>query len=160
MSGGESVRMTGILAKFSISLLFVSMSFGAEPQSLKKEKYLVCGELLLLEVAQSEEQRNVGLMHRTQVPKGTGMLFIFEKEQPLSFWMKNVPMDIDIAYFDSKGSLLNFHTMKGTSPLMMDRYLQNYPSKAPAKFAVEVEKGFYSKVNTSSCRLIKQKSQI
>ena len=40
------------------------------------------------EIAQKEEERNYGFMNRKNIPEGTGMLFVFEKDQVLSFWMK------------------------------------------------------------------------
>ena len=43
------------------------------------------------EVADSEEERNFGFMERKKIPDGTGMLFVFDREQILSFWMKNTP---------------------------------------------------------------------
>ena len=41
------------------------------------------------EVADSQEEREYGFMNRKKIPDGTGMIFVFEKDQPLSFWMKN-----------------------------------------------------------------------
>ncbi|MBR7079368.1 MAG: DUF192 domain-containing protein, partial [Treponema sp.] len=55
------------------------------------------------ELAVKEEERNYGFMNRKNIPDGTGMLFVFEKDQVLHFWMKNTPHPLSIAYIDSTG---------------------------------------------------------
>ena len=49
------------------------------------------------EIAEKQEDRNHGFMERKNIPDGTGMLFIFERDQILSFWMKNTPHPLSIA---------------------------------------------------------------
>lgn len=98
----------------------------------------------MLEVARDPESRARGLMGRTQLRPGHGMVFVFEHESMQTFWMKNVPFDIDIGFFDAKGKLVNALTMQGSSALTQDHALPRYSSAAPAQFAVEVEKGFFS----------------
>lgn len=122
-------------------------------KGLKVNQYKVCQHKLKLEEARTPEQRQVGLMFRKGIEKGAGMLFVFEQEQPLSFWMKNVPFDIEIGYFDKKGNFLNYHLMKGTSPLMNDAAQKTYPSLGEAKYAVEVSPGFFANANLKKCTL-------
>ncbi len=145
-------------AKRIIFLLFIvavcDFGFSGEPQKLEQKNFKVCGVNLSLEIADNHSEREIGLMHRSSVPSGTGMIFVFEKEQILSFWMKNVPMDIDIGYFNKKGELVSSYTMKGTSPVVRVDQLPSYPSLKPAKYAVEAEAGFYSKKLTQNhCKL-------
>lgn len=116
----------------------------------------VCGVKLRAEVARSETDRSRGLMGRTELAAGNAMLFVFEEERPLSFWMKNVPFAIDIGFFDSHGLYVSHTTMAGTSPLQREATLPSYPSSGPAKYAVEVPQGFFSKVKTKNCRLTPQ----
>jgi uncharacterized membrane protein (UPF0127 family) len=124
-----------------------------QPQKLETKVFKVCGKQLSLEVADSDEERSVGLMHREGIPQGTGMIFIFEDDSVRHFWMRHVPFDIDIGYFDSKGKLVKALTMLGTSPLMADDRLPRYSSEKPARFAIEVEKGFFAKIKkSSSCK--------
>jgi len=132
--------------------LFVACSIGAgKAQKLATALYSVCGVPLLLEVARTPEQREIGLMHRKSISPGKGMLFSFAYQRPLSFWMKNVPFAIDIAYFDQKGKLINSHTMAADNISLSDSLKARYPSQAPALYAVEVVPGFYSKVKTQNC---------
>ncbi len=52
------------------------------------------------ELADDEPERAAGLMYRTELVSGTGMLFMFERPQRLSFWMKNTPLALDLIFFD------------------------------------------------------------
>ena len=63
------------------------------------------------EIAEKTEDRNHGFMERKTIPDGTGMLFVFEKDQILSFWMKNTPHPLSIAYIDSKGKIRDIYDM-------------------------------------------------
>lgn len=146
-----------------ISILSLQCSYSQsnksenKAQKLKTEKYSVCGVLLDLEVADEDKEQTIGLMYRTEVPTGTGMIFIYPEERIMSFWMRNVPFDIDIAFFDKNGKYLNHYTMVGTSVMQRPETLPSYPSEGKALYAVEVEKGFYSKFpDTEKCRLIKK----
>ena len=129
--------------------LFLSLSATAtsmKPQKLKSQIVKICGVSMKLELAKSENEIRTGLMHRSEVKPGTGMIFIFRDSKVLNFWMKNVPMDIDVGFFDEKGVLVSAQTMKGESPLKMEAFLPTYSSIFPAKYAVEVEKFFYKSV--------------
>jgi uncharacterized membrane protein (UPF0127 family) len=52
------------------------------------------------EVADDEPEREVGLMYRTELVSGTGMLFQFPAAQRLSFWMKNTLIPLDLLFFN------------------------------------------------------------
>jgi uncharacterized membrane protein (UPF0127 family) len=56
------------------------------------------GTTIKLEVAQTPQQQEMGLMHRPALPDDRGMLFPFPSAQPVSFWMKNTPMPLDIVF--------------------------------------------------------------
>jgi uncharacterized protein len=51
-----------------------------------------------LEVAQTPEQQMMGLMYRPALPDNRGMLFVFPSAQPVKFWMKNVPVALDMVF--------------------------------------------------------------
>ncbi|MBN3948893.1 MAG: DUF192 domain-containing protein [Nostoc sp.] len=56
------------------------------------------GTTIQLEVAQTPEQQEMGLMYRPALPDNRGMLFGFPSAQPVSFWMKNTPMPLDMVF--------------------------------------------------------------
>ena len=92
------------------------------------------------EFARTEEQRNHGFMERKNIPDGTGMLFIFDKEQTLSFWMKNTPHPLSIAYIDARGKIRNIYDMTPYS-------LSPIKSTISCRYALEVPQGWYSDNN-------------
>jgi uncharacterized protein len=54
-----------------------------------------------LEVARTPEQQMMGLMYRPALPDDRGMLFIFPSAQPVKFWMKNVPVSLDMVFIQN-----------------------------------------------------------
>lgn len=94
-------------------------------------------------VADTEAKREKGLMHVTAIPENQGMIFVFEDEQPLAFWMKNTLIPLSIGYFNNKAELIDIQEM--SVPSLMEERPPNYPSKAPARLALEMNKGWFSR---------------
>ena len=90
------------------------------------------------EIAEKAEDRNHGYMERKNIPDVTGMIFVFEKDQILSFWMKNTPHPLSIAYIDSKGKIRNIYDMTPYS-------LSSIISTVSVRYALEVPQGWYKK---------------
>lgn len=64
-----------------------------------------------VELADTAEARNKGLMFRESLPRGAGMLFIYERPQPASFWMKNTLIPLDMIFVDVTGRVTWVHNM-------------------------------------------------
>lgn len=94
---------------------------------------------LRVEIADSSAEQQRGLMDRTALGKNRGMLFVFEGEQPRSFWMKNTLIPLSIAYIDSGGRIVDLQEMKA-----LDDEPPHYVSAEPAKYALEANKGFFA----------------
>ncbi|MBM3605867.1 MAG: DUF192 domain-containing protein [Alphaproteobacteria bacterium] len=62
-----------------------------------------------VEIADTPETRARGLMFRRDLPAGQGMLFIYEEPQPVSFWMRNTLIPLDLLFFDQHGVLRHVH---------------------------------------------------
>jgi uncharacterized protein len=58
----------------------------------------IAGQVINLEVTQTPQQQALGLMYRTSLPDNRGMLFRFEPPQPVSFWMQNVKIPLDMIF--------------------------------------------------------------
>lgn len=87
-------------------------------------------------VADNNQSRSEGLMNVTELPDDSGMLFIFENDQPRSFWMANTPLPLDILFINSDMSIVRIH--RNTQPYSQE----SIQSDAPARFVVEVNGGY------------------
>ncbi len=90
------------------------------------------------EVARTEVQRERGLMFRTSLADGKGMLFIFDADSELSFWMKNTLIPLSLAYIASDG------TIRQISDLT-PRSLAAVPSERAVRYALEVPQGWFGR---------------
>ncbi len=93
-----------------------------------------------VEIVATPESRARGLMFRESLTPGTGMLFIFPETRPLSFWMRNTPISLDILYLDPSGTIINIH--RNTTPYSE----KSLPSERPARFVLEVPGGYCAQV--------------
>ena len=91
-----------------------------------------------VEVADDPFKRTKGLMYRKALGEDRGMLFVFSREQPLSFWMKNTLIPLSVAYIDSEGRITDILDMR---PL--DDKAPHYVSSEPVQYALEVNQGFF-----------------
>ena len=89
-----------------------------------------------IEVADTDSARGRGLMERTDIPRDTGMLFIFDQAQPQAFYMMNTPRSLDIQFYAADSTLLNVE--ENTTPYSID----NLYSSGDAQFVVEVPAGY------------------
>jgi uncharacterized protein len=88
-----------------------------------------------VELATNDAERSRGLMFRKELPEGQGMLFDFEREQPVSFWMHNTYISLDMIFIRGDGRILSI--AENTEPLS-DRLV---PSGGPVRAVLEVIAG-------------------
>jgi len=98
----------------------------------------------------SQEQGHMG----AEVGPGDdeGILFVYDREEPLSFWMKNVPFGLDIIFFDSNMEYVGHQTMDPFDG-SADHEIPRYSSKKPARFALEVPAGWCDRNLDGKCTL-------
>jgi uncharacterized membrane protein (UPF0127 family) len=88
------------------------------------------------EIAVSDEERSQGLMYRKKLPDGEGMLFVYDKDQVMSFWMKNTNIPLSIAFIAYDGKIIEIKDMyphDETSVL----------SSRSVRYALEVPQGWF-----------------
>ncbi len=91
-------------------------------------------------VADTYETRQTGLMNVSEqdLPADHGMIFVFDTDQTLSFWMRNTIIPLDIAYIRSDGLIVKTYTMEPLNEA-------GYPSIEAAQYALEVRGGEFAK---------------
>ncbi len=90
------------------------------------------------EIADKPDTREKGLMFRKNIPDGTGMLFVFEEDRVLRFWMKNTPSPLSIAYIDWKGEIKDILDMKPFD-------LSDVCASGYVRYALEVPQGWFGR---------------
>lgn len=128
-----------------LSIVFISTACSSSKSKLPVKKLIITNSegkevVVKAEIASTFEERRNGFMFRQTIPDGTGMLFIFEEEQVLDFWMKNTPHPLSIAYIDKNGRIRDILDMTPFS-------LANVTSSTKVLYALEVPQGWYEKVN-------------
>jgi uncharacterized membrane protein (UPF0127 family) len=125
-------------------LIGASSSFGRDLNAeYKKVKLTVGGKTIDVFLADNDERRERGLMFTHEIAPNTGMLFIFEQEQPLAFWMKNTLIPLSIGFFNKEGVLVDVQEMTVPASIM-DQRPPSYPSKKPAMYALEMNKNWFT----------------
>ena len=94
--------------------------------------------LIDTQVAATPEQREMGLMHRPNMPQGEGMLFVFEQAGVQCFWMKNTLLALTAAFVADDGTIVNLVDMK---PQTTDSHC----SKKPVRYVLEMNQGWFEK---------------
>ena len=126
-------------------IVFFLYTLYSSAEFLKKELLISNSDNELkyftVEVADNDKLRSLGFMGRTDIPEGTGMLFIWNNEAYRNFWMKNTPSSLDIIFFDKNGNFINVH--ENTIPYSLD----NIPSLKPSKYVLELIAGSSKKFN-------------
>jgi len=98
----------------------------------------VNGHKLTAEVAATEESRAQGLMHRRILPENRAMLFVFRETAQHAMWMMNTYIPLSVAFLDARGRIVSIADMH---PHTRD----THAAAKPAKFALEVNQGWFSK---------------
>ena len=93
-----------------------------------------------VELARSIRELTKGYMGRKRIPEGTGMLFIFRKDQKLNFWMKDTPVALSIAFISSNGEIRETRDMTPFSH-------ESVESSTPVRYALEVPQGWFKRNN-------------
>lgn len=125
------------------ALFFSQNTFARDLDKLfQKVQFKIGVEKFSAFIADSDEGRAQGLMFIEKMPDNAGMLFVFEEERPLGFWMKNTLIPLSIGFFDKKAVLTDVQEMKVAGSIM-ELSPPSYQSKGPALFALEMNAGWF-----------------
>ena len=131
-------RLLGFLFISTIFVLFSCGQKKLETKDLEIKKASGQTVVVKTELAKTEAEQMYGFMNRKNIPDGTGMLFIFKDDRIASFWMKNTPTPLSIAYIDYSGKIKDIFDMTPFS-------LATIVSTGYVRYALEVPQGWFSK---------------
>ena len=140
MSELQKIPSAKIFIKFLFPL-FLILTFESESAFPNEQTFILLTlkeKKIRVEVARTEREKAKGLMFRESLGKDEGMLFIYDREEMLSFWMKNTRIPLSIAFIDQQGRIVDIQDMEPFS-------LRTRVSARPAQYALEVNQGWFKK---------------
>ncbi|MDR0503099.1 MAG: DUF192 domain-containing protein [Treponema sp.] len=138
-----------VLLVIFFCLIFFSCSSGKLP--VREIPIESGGQIIAVvkaEIAVTQEERSRGLMFRKKLPDGEGMLFIFDRDEVLSFWMKNTLIPLSIAYITSDGIIIDIKDMRPGD-------LNSVSSSRSVRYALEVPQGWFSRAGVKTGSIVK-----
>jgi uncharacterized membrane protein (UPF0127 family) len=138
MSRPFTARIAFTVSSVLLSLFAVAASAQDGPQSLPKIKLTAGMHVLSVEVAQTPEEHQIGLMFRKTMPTNDGMIFIFDRSGQQCFWMKNTLLPLSVAFIADDGTIVNLDDM---APQTLDSHC----STKEVRFVLEMNDGWFAK---------------
>jgi uncharacterized protein len=128
-----------IVAMAALALTLVAGTAWAQPQTFERDQLAIettgGGQQFAVELAVTSEQRAQGLMYRQRMPADAGMLFLYPAARPVSMWMKNTLIPLDMLFIGDDGRILHIaeRTIPGSTATIS--------SMQPARAVLELNGG-------------------
>jgi len=97
-----------------------------------------------IELADTDDERRLGLSFKKYLGDYDGMLFVYDSETNIPFWMKDMQIPLDMIFFDSQGFIVD---IKEAQAPCTDTYCPSIYSKSSYMYVLEVNSGFVEKNN-------------
>lgn len=123
----------------ALALTLVAAPAWAQPQTFERDQLTIetagGGQQFAVELAVTSEQRAQGLMYRQRMPADAGMLFLYPAVRPVSMWMKNTLIPLDMLFIGDDGRILHIaeRTIPGSTATIS--------SMQPARAVLELNGG-------------------
>jgi len=139
----KGLNQPSLSQKSAFFLLFYLIFCLAFPSASDKRREYVRvffpdGCSVVAELAVTEGERQQGLMFRDKINTDQGMLFVFQKNDIFSFWMKNMNFSLDILWLNQEKKIV--HIESGVPPCK-DPECPSYFSPIPAQYVLELKAG-------------------
>jgi uncharacterized protein len=135
-SVSQALRRAGLVFVAMVALSAVAQT-GPQLQ-LPRSKLNAGMHVLDVQLAQTPEQRQIGLMWRKDMPQHEGMLFVFEQPAKQCFWMRNTLLPLSAAFVADDGTIVNIADMKPQTD-------DSHCSDKPVRFVLEMNQGWFAK---------------
>jgi len=133
------------MRKFLLALLVLAVIISGCISNKELTVITKSGQVKIkVEIADTDEKRQIGLMYREKLGENEGMIFVFDQEQPVTFWMKNTLIPLDMIFVSSNGTINEIK--ENVQPCFYEPCIL-YPSKHPSKYVIEVNANFSRKNN-------------
>ncbi|MGH8619830.1 MAG: DUF192 domain-containing protein [Burkholderiales bacterium] len=119
-------------------VLALAVPAWAQQPALPEIELKIGSQVIAAEVAANDPTRQQGLMYRRIMAENRGMLFVFRDTAYHAMWMQNTYLPLSVAFIDTKGVIVNIEDMQ---PQTTD----THPAKAPVKYALEMNQGWFKK---------------
>ena len=154
MGGKKYILIIVVLVCLTVSLMFFFSFISMDPgyQSQKKLATVTfyprnsTSVTFTCEVVSDSKEMSEGLMHREELPKDEGMLFVYEYPRNVSYWMKNTLIPLDIIFLDGNKTVINVEEAD-VEMGVPDENLRIYRSASPAQWVAEVNQGLCNLYN-------------
>ena len=123
-------------------LMFLVIIFANANTNTKTVKVRIHDKRYTFEIAETQEERQKGLMFRKKLDQNSGMLFIFDRTDYLTFYMKDTFIPLDIAFIDSDFTIVDIQQLQPLDETLVI-------SKFKAQYALEVNRRFFEKAGLS-----------
>ena len=148
-------KKTFIIATCGIMAFLFSLSIYAENLT-DKNFAILSDKKVFLEIADTDEKRQLGLMFRENLAEDQGMVFLFDKPDYVNFWMKNVKIPLDILFIYKNKVVKIYNMVPGCNQDPCDIY----PSQSIVDSVIELKGGFCQKNNIKIGQTIKLNNSI
>ena len=126
---------------FAILILFICSSCSSETRFEERDLVIIGRNntvTIRAEIARTREEQSQGYMHRQSIKDGEGMLFFYEHDSILSFWMANTLVPLSIAFISHEGVILEIYNMEPLSTATVR-------SSRSVRYALEVPQNWFSR---------------
>ena len=134
----KSAEMKKPIILIWVSLILIISGCMSTQEQKKIQKVCFNENCYSVELAQTDEQRQTGLMGREYLDKDMGMLFIYEDEGVYPFWMKNTLIPLDMIWIDKNATVARI--IKNAEPCGKEYCPSINPNKK-AKYVLEINGG-------------------
>jgi hypothetical protein len=123
------------------------INFGIPKETpMAKSSIEIAGEKIFIDIADSDEERAIGLSGKTSLPENEGMLFVFDEVNVRpSFWMKGMLIPLDIIWIDDGKITKIDRNVENPESDTPDSELSSYRTTSPVDYVLEVNAGFSDK---------------
>jgi uncharacterized protein len=127
--------------------LWLALASSACSRAMERITLTVDGQSFSVEVARTEAERRQGLMGRSSLGAREGMLFVFDRDEHLEFWMKDTRVPLSIAFLSAEGKILEVVDMQPLSRKAVR-------SRFSCRYALELNQGAFARLGALEGSLV------